>query len=338
MTACPRRFLVAALLLALAGGPRALFARTGPEAPREEKKPPAPPRVDLSEAIRSLAKNGEGLESFSAEVAWRREGAVTTAKVFGSGVGIWRTRAQFRLSRKQVLSIVQAMDEAGFGRMPEQFGEDLEKDQALQMAGRITVSLGDRTKRVTQLADGEQSAALEGVAKRFLEVCEAGRKEGEITAASLPDALGKLGRGELAPETLQLYVQRVVEHPGEGEGPFGWILHSTGRTLVVRERSSAKGMGTPVSFRLDPHDFEALVRALQDADPATFPGNLYAPDYTDFTVRILDQGRSLQARRFLNVTPQTHGEKQKRFDALYAAIDALHRRAMADGKVTPAAD
>lgn len=330
--------LIFVAFLAAAAGPRGLLARAEPEKPGEEKKEPAPPRTDFSAPIHGLAKGGAGLESFSVEAAWRRDASVTTARVFGTGVGIWKNSAQFRLSREQVLAIVRKLDESGFGKMPEQFGEDLDKDQALQMKGRVAVTLAGVTKRVTQLSEGDQSEALEKLARGILEASEKALAGGQQTASSLSDALGKLSRGDLAPETLQLYVQRIVEHPAEGTDPIGWILHSTGRNLTVRERTRAKGLGVPVTFRLSAQDFEALARRLGEADPAAFPANLYAPDYTDLGVLILDRGRTLQARRFLNVTPETHGEMQKRFDALYAALDALHRRAMAEGKETPGAD
>ena len=338
MTIQSGKSLIFIAFMAVMAGPRGLLARAEPEKPGEEKKVPASARRDLGDPIHRLAKDGAGLDSFSVEAAWRREGIVTTTTIFGTGVGIWKTSAQFRLSREQILSIVRKLDASGFGKMPEQLGEDLDKDQALQMKGRVTVTIAGVTRRVTQLSEGDQSAALEKLALEILNVSKKALARGTVTASSLSDALGKLSRGELAPETLQLYVQRIVEHPGEGTDPVGWILHSTGRSCSVRERTRAKGMGIPVVVRLSPQDFEALVRDLQEAEPASFPGNLYATDYTDFSVKILDRERTLQARRFLNVTPQTHGEKQTRFDALYAALDALHRKAMAEGKETPGAD
>ena len=41
-------------------------------------------------------------------------------------------------------------------------------------------------------------------------------------------------------------------------------------------------------------------------------------------------GRS--ARQFARLTPQTHGEKQKHFDAIYAVLAELHRRVLREGK------
>jgi hypothetical protein len=326
----PIKLLILGLWLAAAAPPRELAAATEPSLPR----------VDFSGPIRKLSQSSEELESFSIEVTWRRDkaGSVTPVKVFGSGVGIWKSQAQFRLTRKEVLAVVGMLDGSGFGEMPDQFGEDLEKDQALQMKGQVVVRVGAETKRVTQLMEGPQSASLDRLAREIFDSCERAVVRGSVTASNLPDALRKVLAGELAPETVQIYVQRLVERPAADVAVLGWMLHSEGRDLVLRERAREGGYGVPVRYRLGSGQFQSLARALLEADPASFPSNLFAPDYTDFSVKVLNQARSIQARRFLHVTPQTHGEVQKKFDALYAALDAMHARALKEGVPAPGAE
>lgn len=64
------------------------------------------------------------------------------------------------------------------------------------------------------------------------------------------------------------------------------------------------------------------------------PVNLYSPRYQDLEIRVLNRRVLLQARRFAGLTPETHGEKQARFDALVAAIEAVRNR-VEESPVTP---
>ncbi len=49
------------------------------------------------------------------------------------------------------------------------------------------------------------------------------------------------------------------------------------------------------------------------------------------TVAILKYSRTIAGRRFLGMTPETHGEKQKAFDRITAALEALHARLEKEG-------
>jgi hypothetical protein len=49
------------------------------------------------------------------------------------------------------------------------------------------------------------------------------------------------------------------------------------------------------------------------------------------TVAILKYSRTIAGRRFLGMTPQTHGEKQAAFDRITAALEALHARVEKEG-------
>ena len=54
------------------------------------------------------------------------------------------------------------------------------------------------------------------------------------------------------------------------------------------------------------------------------------------SIEVLGQDRKIPARSYLDVTPETHGEKQLAFDRLYEAFRALHEQAQKDG--TPVSD
>ncbi len=54
------------------------------------------------------------------------------------------------------------------------------------------------------------------------------------------------------------------------------------------------------------------------------PGNLFAEgSYIDVTIRVLDRHKRIQARAFAGMTRATQGDRQKRFEAVLAAIEEL---------------
>ena len=60
----------------------------------------------------------------------------------------------------------------------------------------------------------------------------------------------------------------------------------------------------------------------------------YAPTYTDVTDAVLDYNKNIPARPYLDVTAETHGEKQKAFDRMYTAFRELHERVQKEGTAT----
>ncbi|HEY1433844.1 MAG TPA: hypothetical protein VGG65_00635, partial [Thermoanaerobaculia bacterium] len=99
--------------------------------------------------------------------------------------------------------------------------------------------------------------------------------------------------------------------------------------------------GLPASARvllLSNKDFVGLAQALHDADPAALPQSLFAPQYTDVVIQLLNRYRPIQARQFAGMTPQTNGEKQEAFDRVLAKLTALHERARKEGRVVAIPD
>jgi hypothetical protein len=127
---------------------------------------------------------------------------------------------------------------------------------------------------------------------------------------------------------LQLMVHRI---PGEGTGPAGWLLRLTGRSVEVQTRSK-EGYSVPYRMELTPQALNELAQLLIDNEVGGLPINLYAADYTDFDLQLLNHNKNLQARKFARVTPQTHGERQKQFDRIFAALDRLHEQALKEGR------
>lgn len=251
------------------------------------------------------------------------------ATLYGSGVGIWNRDRQFNVPRERLLTLLQEIDRAGFAAMREIHGG---KDDpapasparwAPRMTCRVHLALDGTDKQSYQLAEGRQSAELKALAEKVLAVAEELGPRG-VTAASLDDGLAKIARGELAPETLALQLQRQPENPNAPEG--GWMLRVRGDRAEVSRFTNAEGWSEPRRFQLSRTEVADLGRRLAETGLEGMPANLHAPAFYDFEVQVLNHKRSLQARGFAGVTPETHGEKQKRFNQLLAALEDLRTR------------
>lgn len=304
-----------------------------PEADRDRDSAVGPDRIgpELRKRIRGQAK----LDDVRVEVIWPLGGASTSARVYGNGVGIWNRRRQFRMSRAQVLSMLETLRKAHFGSMPNRFGEseEDERNEGPRLKGRIAVRAGWVSKTVIQLYDGEQSGEFASLAERLLAICERPSQKG-VEAASLNDGSNKLASGELAPETLQVTVQRRFAKPDTEAGEAGWILQLEGRRVLAEVLPAGKTILPNRLLVLSDAEFRELARLLAGR-PGDIPINVYAPEYTDIQVAVLRWSRSISGRRFLNLTPETHGEKQRSFDRLYETFRALHERARKDGTDVP---
>jgi hypothetical protein len=205
--------------------------------------------------------------------------------------------------------------------MRETYGEEEEEDWGLQMVCRVSLALDGAKKQSFQLSEGERSARLRKLAEKIL---AAGAELGPsgVAAGSLEDGLDKIARGELAPEALTLQLHRQPEDPKAAEG--GWILRIEDGNAQLSLSSSAQTAWTePRRVRLPRERVTDLVRRLAAVRPGELPVNLYSSWYEDLEIRVLNRKATLQARRFANLTPETHGEDQKRYEQLIAALEEL---------------
>lgn len=250
----------------------------------------------------------------------RTEAGYRTVRLFDSGVGAWNRERQLKLSRDQVLALLQDFQSAGFSRMRETYGEAAEKDMALELICRVRMELNGAAHQSVQLSRGKTSPELLGLAGRVLAVAEEAARSGP-EAASLTEGLEKIARGELAPEMLSLHLLRQSETPN----PEGWQLDLEGNRATVQRIPTPEGKA-PRTVQLSPAEVAGLAGQLAAARWDELPANLWAPEYTDLHVEVLKSRRSLQARRFAGMTPTTHGEAQQRFDEAWKVIEALGQR------------
>lgn len=296
----------------------------------------APPDPALDAAIRKVASGGDSTD-FRVSALWWTDNEARRIRIWGDGTVVCDERSQARLSPRELRSALRAFADAKFGTLVE---EPLERerereihrpDDEERLIGRVRISLSGHTREVLQVSNDRESKALERLARTLLDLCGGGPA---VQATGVEDGLRKVADGKLAPQSLSIAVQRLADSAGTGEG---WILRVTGRTAVVRTRSR-DGYGAPKALELSTADFRRLAKTLAEAKVEAFPMTLYASGYTDFSVTVLDRGKSLQARKFAGFTPETHGERQKNFDTIFGAIDRLAARVRAEGKTVPPED
>ncbi len=80
---------------------------------------------------------------------------------------------------------------------------------------------------------------------------------------------------------------------------------------------------------------QILFSRYAELDPEGLPVNLYATDYTELVMAVLNRKKSIQARPFAGMTPSTHGERQEDFNGIFEALYALQLRVAEEGTPAP---
>lgn len=316
----PKTIAAAALLGALLAGPV-----TGPASEPERETERKPRKDEISEPLAEVAAGKRDPKTLRIEVVWFEGRVRTSARVFGTGVGIRDERSQVRLSGPDVLAAVSALKQARFGAMPSELGEEGDK---LKLRGKMTVSIADKTQGVVQLGDGDQSEEFVALASKILKLVGE-RAKTSVTASSLADALAKLSSGALAPEVLRVISVRRPDKPNAAVR--GWLLHVDGRQAVARPLSG-RGYGNAKEIDLSDADSRSLARSLAESGPESLPNNLYASDYTELRIEALQWSRDLLAHRVPNITAETHGKLQKAFDRVIEVMARLEERVEREGR------
>lgn len=299
--------------------PRALFA--GESA---EKRPPDA----ISEGLEKRIHGNGSLDDVVVDVVWEKgRGQLTACKVFGTGVGLWDRRIQFRLTKQEVLSVLEAVEKARFGTLDDSLPDEGDSE------GRIRVFVGPVSRTVWQMGEHEPGAQeLEELALTVLRVCKKPMESG-ITMSDMQDGLQKLEKGTLAPEALEVVFKRKTDHPGPGVEPEDWLVLINGTKVIDRVNTKEKSAPQrELALTLTEKEFRELTALLLAGHIAKMPESLYATQYTNLRVVVLSQTRNIQARQFAGMSPNKHGEKQAVFERIFDWGVALHSRAQKEGK------
>jgi len=337
------RLLLAAGALA---GAAVLSAQAGPA-----KSAPGVDRFD-----QALARRADGRQSpkdVRIDASWRRGTEIVDCRVYGTGVGVWRDKTQFSLAHELVLALLRDLQGARFGAMPrffgsEEGGDEEEKEhekekqrerqkEKVYLRGSLSVRVDTEWRRVAQYMEGDQDKGFAALVGRVLAASEKAAANGQ-GAASLSEGLAAVASGKLAPETLQIMVQRrAAAAGGDGQPGARWLMRLDGRRVLDRTWS-ADGTESVRLLRLSEADFRKLVGLVQASDLAKLPRNLYSRDNVRVDVRVLDRRADLSARRYAGKTAQSLGAPQEAFDRVDAALAALHERAVREGGAAPGAE
>src|SRR5689334_20477258 len=241
----PRRLAGVSSILAVAAAAAAL-AQDAPPTPGPAAKTPAadaPKGEDpLARELDALLRGAGRPADFWIDVTWpTASNQLTSARVWGNGVGIWNRAAQFRLSKDEVRTILRAIRESRFGAYPLEVREE-EKEGAAkkpgereetELYGRIIVNAGDATHLVRQLGDHPERE-LDALAKTVIRICEKPAAQGQ-RVATLDEGLRHVSGGKLAPEAFEVLARRKVDKPDPGPGVENWMLRINGRRALDRD-------------------------------------------------------------------------------------------------------
>lgn len=259
-------------------------------------------------------------------------------RVFGNGIGIWQNRRQFDLTAEDVSSLVALFRDVDFAAMKRVYGgkevadpgrrDDPAALNGLMVICRVGITAGSSSKEVVQLAKGKKSPELRKLADDLLASCDPLSERG-VEASDLKDGLEKVASGDLAGEAMTLMLHRK---PHRGAG---FLMRVEAGVATTRPFDPASGFGKSVALRLGPGDLGPLGQTLAELDPESLPINLYATDYTDLVIEVLNRKKSIQARQFAGMTPTTHGNRQEDFNRIFEALYALHLRVTDEGTPAP---
>lgn len=286
------------------------------------------------------------------------DGQFLSTRLLGTGVGIWNHERQFAVPRERLLDLLAALHSSGFGAMRDSHHEEEEREERKreerarrEHGGRegavereqggweeeeeeekeeeewvapchLRVRLDGVEQRSEELSMERQLAEVMDLARQVLATGSELGPSGQ-TAASLEDGLGKIVRGELAPETLSLQFQRQPDTPDLREGT--WLLRVEDSRAEISFFAPETGWTEPQRVSLSREDVAGLARRIAIARPTDLPVNLHSSWYEDLQIQVLNRKAIFQARGFASLSPETHGARQKRFEEIVAALEELKR-------------
>ncbi len=281
-------------------------------------KPPASEQLDaaLERGILTLGS------PFHLQVNCTDKKGIRSLDLFPGGVTIWNGRSQVMLPEAARSALLSTLLEQDFSDFKPRYGgrEQPAKSAApARISCRIHINIETMQKFSVQQAGGEQSTPLTRLAAILLDQVET-FAQSAVTPVDLPDALDKLSTGKLSAEVLRL---RFVDIPASGDDTSGSILRLHGGNISRQAYSPGRVIAEQIWNRLDSDQYLALISALQAAQLASLPGNLWAEDQLEFEIHILTQKKVVLARPFSRLDATTQAPAQQRFNKLLPVLQQL---------------
>jgi len=305
-----RRWTLALTMLAALGG----VATTARAA---ERAFPAPEAQALEARLEAALEDPATLRlvRIEAECAVSRDSGGLT--LYGSGVGIWNRKTQFRVRPATVREAVRILIEARFTHMPE--GLEAGADSPIQIVRSLSVTVGDVTWTVVQRQRARERKELTALLARLAGLCREPARRG-ITPTDLEDALSRLARGELAPEVLRLDVNAPRVRGSEGPHPQGWRLDARHGTIAAWRQDPERGWIRVATHALGAAEARRLADTLASARFWELPASLHWQGYCHVTLELLGHRHAVLGRTFAGPIVERTREAARRFAPLVKAL------------------
>lgn len=241
--------------------------------------------------------------------------------LFPGGATAWNGRSQVMLSVSARSAMLKLLSERSFSSFEDSYGgQDRPSKSAApaRITCAILLKMQGLQKSSVQMAGGEQSARLLQLASDLLDHVELNALD-EVTPVDLQDALDRLADGQLAPQILRL---RFVDLPARSGLP-GSILHLSGGQLSHQEYTPGQKIVDPAPESIGQERYLKLISAMQSAQLASLPSNLWSEDQVELEVQVLAHKRVVLARQFTRLESANHEPEQRRFGALLIALREL---------------
>lgn len=250
----------------------------------------------LSATIEAALEN-DAQTSFRLDVDCTDSNSSRSLKLFRGTVAVWNRERQVLISEEDKVQLLKMLLDDGFPSFDARYGGRPKSDKeeaALRVSCRIYLRLQDLEKTSVQLADGEQSDAMLGLAARLLDQVEKHAADG-ITVSSLKDGLTKLANGPLVPEVLNL---RLLWLPADGDGDdrTGYIFRVEGGDVSRQSYLPGEAIGTEDERRLTNCEANKLIDILNKTRIWDLPANLRHDGLTELDVSVLGHRKSVIAR------------------------------------------
>jgi len=292
---------------------------TTSEADAYHGNPPA--SEELAAALQRISEMPE--TPFQLQVNCTDQKGIRSFDLFAGGITIWNRRSQVMLPTATRSTLLKTLIDQDFSKFKTRYGgreRPAREAAAARISCRVWIRVEGLQKSSVQQAGGEQSTQLTKLAADLLDQVEQFAQNG-VTPADLQDALDKLSDGQLAPQVLRL---RFVDLPDKGSNKSGSILRLHGGKVSRQAYSPGHVIEEQVWVPLKQPQYRTLVTALQTAQPASLPGNLWSEDQLEFEIQVLGHKKVVLARPFTRLDSTEQGPAQQRFDILLLVLRELN--------------
>lgn len=293
---------------------------TASEADAYHGNSPAP-----EELAAALQRSSEIPETqFQLQVNCTDQKGIRSFELFEGGVTIWNRRAQVMLPAATRSALLKTLIDQDFPKFKTSYGgreRPAREAAAARISCRVWIRIEGLQKSSVQQAGGEQSTPITKLAADLLDQVEQ-FAQGGVTPDDLQDALDKLSDGQLAPQVLRL---RFVDLPNTDSNKPGSILRLRGGNVSNQAYSPGRVIAEQIWEPLEQAQYQKLIAALQAAQPASLPGNLWSEDQLEFEIQVLGHKKVVLARPFARLDATRQGPAQQRFDTLLLVLRELNQ-------------